>query len=253
MKIIGSHRKDTNSINMDNWWCEIKMAMNGLRSASRDFFDFFSGVLTKKCGFIQSNFVCDWSTFRILICVDDPLAIWKAINVTSTFAKLRKWMPLTYIGRRLQYVQAIGQRWIMIRLPKEYIRAFLEVLDLQRCNGTEFPGCTYEAKPGKARHDNPLNPKDHGLFLRHWESYIFGRKYRPEVKFAIIQVAMLMANPLQSFLVALNIILKCLKQYDDQWLYLTIWRQAVWHEGWRLEGHHNPRRFRLGKRHKHQT
>ena len=90
----------------DGWIWRLHRAMNGMRTASRDFTEFLAGILTEHMGFKHGKlerclFVHESNGTRVVSHVDDPLICAKPAALEKFWTQITK---LVVIKRREAHV-----------------------------------------------------------------------------------------------------------------------------------------------------
>ena len=110
----------------EGWIWKLHGAMNGMRTASRDFTEFLAGILTKHMGFKRGKlerclFVHESNETRVVSHVDDPLfcakpatleKFWTQITrlvVIKRGEALNPHIPVAYLGLGCQSVHEAGR------------------------------------------------------------------------------------------------------------------------------------------------
>ena len=79
----------------DGWIWRLHGAMNGMRTASRDFTEFLAGILTEHVGFKRGKlgrclFVHESNETRVVSHVDDPLICAKPVTLEKFWSQITK-------------------------------------------------------------------------------------------------------------------------------------------------------------------
>ena len=137
------------------WLWLIKKAMNGMRTASKDFGDLFADVMKEiqfERGKADPQIYKDTkSQAAIVFDVDDPILasshqqtaqVWRGIGEHMLLTAHEVIIPdrqIKYLSRQYVKVHARGRRGFKVRLPREYFDSIATALEMVGCGTQAVP------------------------------------------------------------------------------------------------------------------
>ena len=164
------------------WLWLIKKAMNGMRTASKDFGDLVAGVM-KEIQFERGKadpqiYKNTKSQAAIVFHVDDPILavshqqtalVWNRIG-EHMLLKAHEVMtpdgPIKYLSRQYLKVHTHGRRGFKVRLPQEYFDSLATAIEMVGCGSRAVPGRKKSGPTvGQVGQDQrTLGAKDHSRY-----------------------------------------------------------------------------------------
>ena len=130
----------------DGWIWRLHGAMNGMRTASRDFTEFLAGILTEHMGFKRGKlerclFVHESNETRVVSHVDDPLicAQITKLVVIKRGEGLNRRIPVTYLGFEYRSVHDGDRRGFTVKPSAKYVDECLDIVQLQFARAVMTP------------------------------------------------------------------------------------------------------------------
>ena len=125
----------------DGWIWRLHGAMNGMRTAGRDFTEFLGGILTEHMGFKRGKlerclFGHESNETRVVSHVDDPLISAKPVTLEKLWMQITKFavikrgealnprVPVTYLGFECRSVTDGDRRGFTVKPTAKYVDAF---------------------------------------------------------------------------------------------------------------------------------
>ena len=132
----------------EGWIRRLQGAMNGMRTATRDFTQFLAGVLTECMGFTRGKlerclFVHKSNETRVVSHVDDPLVCSKLATLETFWLHITKLVvikrggalnprfPVVYLGFEYRTFQEPERRGFAVKLTAKYVDEGLDIVHLQ--------------------------------------------------------------------------------------------------------------------------
>ena len=140
----------------DGWIWRLHGAMNGMRTASRDFTEFLAGILTEHMGFKRGKlerclFVHESNETRVVSHVDDPLICAKPATLEKFWTQITKLVvikrgealnprvPVTYLGFEYRSVHDGDRRGFTVKPTAKYVDECLDIVQLQYAKAVMTP------------------------------------------------------------------------------------------------------------------
>ena len=140
----------------DGWIWKLRGAMNGMRTASRDFTEFLAGILTEHMGFKRGKlarclFIHESNEARVVSHVDDLsfvpnqrrfrkfwMQITKLVVIKRREALNPPHIPVVYLGFEYQSVHEAGRRDFTVQ-PTDKVDECLDIVQLRNANAVMTP------------------------------------------------------------------------------------------------------------------
>ena len=140
----------------EGWIWRLHGAMNGMRTASRDFTEFLAGTLTEHMGFKRGKlerclFVHESNETRVVSHVDDPLTCAKPATLENFWTQITKLVvikrgealnprvPLTYLGFEYRSVHDGDRQGFTVKPTAKYVDKCLDIVQLQHAKAVMTP------------------------------------------------------------------------------------------------------------------
>jgi len=139
----------------DGWCWRILKAMNGARTASADFSEFLAKVLTNKMCFKQGKLepclFAASSRMRMVIHVDDPMAVGEPEELVSMWSELNKYVlmrksgilnsdtAVKYLARLYTLYEDENNIGIRVKHDSQYYQASADIYDLKKTSSRVTP------------------------------------------------------------------------------------------------------------------
>ena len=140
----------------EGWIWKLHGAMNGMRTASRDFTEFLAGILTKHMGFKRGKlerclFIHESNEARVVSHVDDPLICAKPATLEKFWTQITRLVvikrgealnphiPVVYLGFEYQRVYETGRRGFTVKPTNKYLDECLDILQLRNAKTVLTP------------------------------------------------------------------------------------------------------------------
>ena len=188
-------------------WCwQLDKAMNGLRTASKDWAETFASFLVDKLGFVRG--VADTSSFthherQLMLCVhvDDPIASGPKAQLAWMWKELGKYVLIRvegevnfetatkFLGRNYWRIIDGRRRGVAVAPTTEYYQSIADVYgyNLETTKGSVIPMSeTSSVVPGRADADvKPLDKHAHHLYRSAIGKIQFIAAERPDVQYTL--------------------------------------------------------------------
>ena len=217
----------------DGWIWRLHGAMNGMRTASRDFTEFLAGILTEHMGFKRGKlerclFVHESNETRVVSLVDDPLIcakpatlekIWMQITklvVINRGEALNHRVPVVYLGFEYRSVHDGERRGFTVKPTTKYVDECLDIVQLQKAKAEMTP---LTEQKSLNLHDGTTmcDQVQHSLFRAVTGKLQYITGVRPDLMFATKCLSYKLAD-----LTRAKKVLRYLKGTRELNLYLTI-------------------------------
>ena len=143
-----TYARPPNGQERDGWIWRLHGAMNGMRTASRDFTEFLDGILKEDIGFKRGNlerclFVHESNKTSVVSHVDDPLICAKPATLEKFWTQITKLVairrgealnldiPVVYSGFEYQSVHEAGRRGFTVKPTDKYLDECLDIVQLR--------------------------------------------------------------------------------------------------------------------------
>ena len=195
----------------DGWIWRLHGAMNGMRTASRDFTEFLAEILTEHMGFQRGKlerclFVHESNETRVVSHVDDPLICAKPATLEKFWTQITKLVvskrgealnprvPVTYLGFEYRSVHDGDRRGFTVKPTDKYIDECLDIVQLQHAKAVMTP-LTEQKSLNLHDETTACDQIQHSLFraLVGKLQYITG--VRPDLMFATKCLSHKLASP----------------------------------------------------------
>ena len=140
----------------EGWIWKLHGAMNGMRTASRDFTEFLAGILTKHMGFKRGKvercqFIHESNKARVVSHVDDPLICAKPATLEKFWTQITRLVvikrgealnphiPVAYLGFEYQSVYESGRRGFTVKPTNKYLDECLDILQARNAKTVLTP------------------------------------------------------------------------------------------------------------------
>ena len=222
----------------DGWIWRLHGAMNGMRTASRDFTEFLAGVLTEHMGFKRGKlerclFVHESNETRVVSHVDDPLICAKPATLEKFWTQntklvvikrgeaLNPRIPVVYLGFEYQNVHDGDRKGFTVKPTAKYVDECLDTVQLQNANAVMTP--LTEQKSLNLHHETKACDRvQHSLFRAVVGKLQCITRVRPDLMFAKKCLSYKLASPILADLTRAKKVLRYLKGTRELNLYLTI-------------------------------
>ena len=140
----------------DGWIWRLHGAMNGMRTASRDFTEFLAGILTEHMGFKRGKlercqFVHESNETRVVSHVDDPLICAKPATLEKFWTQITKLVvikrgealnpriPVPFLGFEYRSVHDGDRRGFTVKPTAQYVDECLDIVQMQHAKAVMTP------------------------------------------------------------------------------------------------------------------
>ena len=140
----------------DGWIWTLHGAMDGMRTASRDFTEFLAGILTERMGVKRGKlerclFIHESNEMRVVSHVDDPLICAKPATLEKFWMQITKVVvikrrealnprkPVVYLGFEYQSVHEAGRRGFTVKPTDKHVDECLDIDQLQNAKALMMP------------------------------------------------------------------------------------------------------------------
>ena len=209
----------------EGWIWKPHGAMNGMRTASRDFTEFLAGILTKHMGFKRGKlerclFIHESNEARVVSHVDDPLICAKPATLENFWTQITRLVVIkrgealnphiyvVYLGFEYQRVYETGRRGFTVKPTNKHLDEALDILQLRSTN----------------LHDETTvcDQAQHTAFRTRVGKLQYITRVRPDLMFATKCLSYKLGSPTLADLTRAKKALRYLKRTRDMKLYLTI-------------------------------
>ena len=222
----------------DCWIWRLHGAMNGMRTASRDFTEFLAGILTEHMSFKRGKlerclFVHESNEARVVSHVDDPLICAKPATLEKFWMQITKMVvikrgealnprvPVVYLGFEYQSVHEAGHRGFTVKPTDKYVDERLDIVQLRNLKAVMTP--LTELKSTNQHDDTTVcDQAQHTVFRAVVEKLQYITGVRPDLMFATKCLSYTLGSLALADLTRAKKALRYLKGTRDLKLYLTI-------------------------------
>ena len=222
------------------WLWLIKKAMNGMRTASKDFGDLVAEVMNEiqfERGKADPQIYNDTkSQAAIVFHVDDPILASARHQTAQVWNRIGKHMllkahevmtadrPIKYLSRQYVKVRAHGRRGFKVRLPQEYFDSISTTMDMIGCGTRAVPG---RKKIGPTagqvgQESRVLGAVEHSKYRAGVGKLQFMINEVPEIAYAVKNLSRQLAKPSESDMQELKQCVRYALGHSDEWLHLTV-------------------------------
>ena len=129
----------------DGWNWRLHGAMNGMRSASRDFTEFLAGIVTDCMGFKRGKLerclhIHESNEVRVVSHIDDPLICAKPPTLEKFCMQITKLrIPVVYLGFEYQRAHEAERRGFTVTPTDKYVDECLDIVRLRSAKAVMTP------------------------------------------------------------------------------------------------------------------
>ena len=222
------------------WLWLIKKAMNGMRTASKDFGDLVAKVMNEiqfERGKADPQIYKDTkSQAAIVFHVEDPILasarhqtaqVWNLIGkhmLLKAHEVMTADRPIKYLSRQYVKVRAHGRRGFKVRLPQEYFDSIATTMDMSGCGTRAVPGRkrTGPTAGQVGQESRELGAIEHSKYRAGVGKLQFMINEVPEIAYAVKNLSRQLAKPSESDMQELKQCVRYTLGHSDEWLHLTV-------------------------------